>query len=279
LDAAEKHGRMDVIADFSFPLPATVIARLLGVCEDDIDQFRQWSDDFVRFIRGDNDLAADLRAYHSLRVLTPYFCQAIARVRAAPDDVCLLSLFANAEDEDGARLTEDETIANGLLLLAAGHETTTHLIANGLLLLLQNPGQFRRVRENPSRMASAVEEMLRCAGPVQWTSRVAKQDLRWNGQTIKRGEWVNVCLAAANRDPARFPNPNAFDVCREDNKHVAFGFGPHFCLGAALARMETEIALSTLLRRFPDLRLADREPHWRSDFAFRAQTELPVILR
>jgi cytochrome P450 len=279
LDTAEAKGRMDVIADFSFPLPATVIARLLGVCEDDLDQFRRWSDDFVRFIRGDNDLAADLRAYHSLRSLTPYFRQAIARVRAAPDDVCLLALFANAEDEDGTRLTEDEIIANGLLLLAAGHETTTHLIANGLLLLLQNPEQLRRIREDPSRMAAAVEEMLRCAGPVQWTSRMAKQDVPWNGQTIKRGEWVNVCLAAANREPARFPNPDAFDICREDNKHIAFGFGPHFCLGAALARMETDIALSTLLQRFPNLRLADREPHWRSDFTFRAQTKLPVTLR
>jgi cytochrome P450 len=128
-------------------------------------------------------------------------------------------------------------------------------------------------------MASAVEEMLRCAGPVQWTSRVAKQDMAWSGQTIKRGQWVNVCLAAANRDPARFPSPDVFDICREDNKHVAFGFGPHFCLGAALARMEAEIALATLLRRFPNLRLAEREPHWRSDFTFRAQTKLPVILR
>lgn len=283
LDAVEARGgtRMDVIADLAFPLPATVIARLLGVCEDDLTRFKEWSDDFVRFIRGDGDLADDLRTHRSLAELTAYFRRAMAEVTAAPDDTLLL-LLVHSEDEEG-RLSGDEVLANCLLLLAAGHETTTHLIGNGLLLLLRHPEQMRRLCAEPSLLPGAVEEMLRRESVVQWTSRIALRDIDWgDGITIGAGEFVYVGLGAANRDPSRFPEPERFDVARENaGRHLAFGFGPHFCLGAALARMEAETALGALLSRFPDL-----SPGWapwspprrRRDFTFRALESLPVRL-
>lgn len=276
LDRVMEQGQMDVIADFAFPLPATVIARLLGVDERDLQDFKQWSDEFVRFITNHSDLASELRSYHSLNRLAEYFGRVIAEKRGSPKDDTLISLFVHAEDADGARLTDDEVIVNSMLILAAGHETTTHLVGNGLVLLLRNPAARRALVEDPSLWASAIEEILRFEPPVQWTSRVARADFELNGVTVRKGEWVNISLAAANRDPNRFPDADRFDVHREDNRHLSFGSGPHFCLGAALARMEGAIALSTILRRFPDLRLAHREAHWRDDFTFRAQTSLPV---
>jgi cytochrome P450 len=278
LDAVAGRTEIDLIADFSFPLPATVIARLLGVDDRNLTQFKTWSDAFVKFISASTSLAEDLRAYRSLEALTHYFRDAITLVRSRPPDTTLLSLLANAVDEDGSRLTDDEVIMNALLLLAAGHETTTHLIANGLLLLFQNPEALARLKEDPALMPGAVEEMLRCEGPVQWTNRIARHDFVFKGQEIKRGVGINVALAAANRDPVRFPDPDRFDINRTENKHMAFGYGAHFCLGAALARIETEIALNTLLRRFPDIQLVDNTPQWRHDFAFRAQKTLFVKL-
>jgi hypothetical protein len=278
LDAVEAQGKMDVITDFAFPLPATVIARLLGVGDGDLEDFKQWSDDFVRFIGGQSNLEEELRAYLSLKRLVAYFQKAIAQARTAPKNDTLLSLFVHAQDTDGSRLTEVEIITNAMLLLAAGHETTTHLIGNGLRLLLRHPQARKYLQAHPEAMPNAVEEMLRFEPPVQWTSRVVRQPVTMNGVQLRKGEWVNVALAAANRDPERFPNPDVFDIHRADNKHLAFGSGPHFCLGAALARMEGEIALNTLLRRFPDLRFAESKAHWRPDFTFRAQTRLPVHL-
>jgi hypothetical protein len=279
LDKVVQRDEMDLIADFAFPLPATVIARLLGVNDGDLIQFKSWSDAFVHFIGGQNSLEEDLRAYDSLRALNGYFHQVVASVRQSPDDTNLLSLLANAVDEQGTRLTDEEVTMNGMLLLAAGHETTTHLIGNGLLLLFQHPQVMRELQEDPTLMPGAVEEMLRYEGPVQWTNRIALSHFSFKGVNIKRGQAVNIALAAANRDPARFSDPDVFDIRRKDNRHVAFGSGPHFCLGAALARMEAEIALNTLLRRFPGIRRADAKADWRRDFTFRAQRKLRVYLR
>lgn len=278
LDAVETNGEMDVIHDFAFPLPATVVARLLGIDDSDLNEFRRWSDDFVKFIGGQSNLAEEFSAYHSLKRLAEYFGREIARLRTQPKNETLLSLFVHAEDPDGSRLTDTEIITNSMLLLAAGHETTTHLIGNGLILLMRHPEARKRLQADPSLWSSAIEEMLRFEPPVQWNSRVAREDTELHGVQIRKGEWVNIALAAANRDPARFSNPDVFDITREDNKHLSFGFGPHYCLGAALARMEGSIALSTLLRRFPNLRLAGRKVHWRVDFTFRAQTKLPITL-
>ncbi|GAB4456271.1 MAG: hypothetical protein OHK0029_13870 [Armatimonadaceae bacterium] len=279
LDRVRSARQMDVVEDFAFPLPATVIARLLGVPDGDLNEFRAWSDDFVRFIGGQSSLAEELRAYYSLTKLGTFFRQAIERARHSPKNDTLISLFVHAQDAEGTRLTDEEIITNAMLLLAAGHETTTHLIGNGLRLLLQFPDARRELQANPEKWNAAVEEMLRFEPPVQWTSRIARAATSVAGTPIGVGEWVNVALAAANRDPARFPDADRFDIDRPDNKHLSFGSGPHYCLGAALARMEGAIALATLLRRFPNIRLADRTPHWRNDFTFRAQTKMPVSLR
>ncbi len=278
LNAVELRGEMDVIHDFAFPLPATVIARLLGIADTDLDEFRRWSDDFVKFIGGQSSLSEEFSAYHSLKRLAEYFGREIARLRTEPKNNTLLSLFVHAEDADGSRLTDTEIITNSMLLLAAGHETTTHLIGNGLILLMRHPEARKQLQADPSLWPSAIEEMLRFEPPVQWNSRVAREDTELHGVQIRKGEWANIALAAANRDPKRFPNPDVFDITRADNKHLSFGFGPHYCLGAALARMEGAIALSTLLHRFPHLRPVGRKVYWRVDFTFRAQTKLPVKL-
>ncbi len=274
LDAVAPRGRMDVIADLAFPLPATVIARMLGVPADESPQFKKWSDDFIAYIGGETTLAQDLAAYRSLDDLNGYFRAALAQRRTAPqDDVMTLLLQAEA---DGAGLTEEEVIANCLLLLAAGHETTTQLIGNGLLALLRHPEQLKKLRDDPALIGPAVEELLRYDSPVQWTSRVTREHFTWRGKTFAPGQMVSIALAAANRDPSQFPDPDRLDITRAENRHLAFGTGPHFCLGAALARMEGRIALSTLLARFPGLRLERQRVQWSGNFTFRALRALPV---
>ncbi len=274
LDAVAPTGRMDVIADLAFPLPATVIARMLGVPADEATQFKKWSDDFIAYIGGETTLTQDLAAYHSLDDLGGYFRAALARRRDDPqDDVMTLLLRAEA---DGDRLTEEEVIANCLLLLAAGHETTTQLIGNGLLALLRHPEQLALLRADPAKIGPAVEELLRYDSPVQWTSRVTREAFSWRGREFKPGQMVSIALAAANRDPAQFPDPDRLDITRTENRHLAFGTGPHFCLGASLARMEGQIALGALLARFPDIHLERRAAQWSGNFTFRALRTLPA---
>ncbi|MBV9851074.1 MAG: cytochrome P450 [Armatimonadetes bacterium] len=276
LDAVAPTGRMDVIADLAFPLPATVIARMLGVRMDEAAQFKKWSDDFIAYIGGETSLAQDLAAYHSLHDLAGYFRALIPLRRRDPQDD-LLTLLIQAE-EGGDRLTDDEVIANCLLLLAAGHETTTQLIGNGLLALLRHPDQVRLLRDDPDCIGPAVEELLRYDSPVQWTSRVVREPFEWKGRRFEGGQQVSIGLAAANRDPAQFPDPDRLDITRAGNRHVAFGYGPHFCLGAALARLEGQMALGALLRRFPRLRLESPSVRWHANFTFRALQSLPVRL-
>jgi len=270
-------GRIELIADLAFPLPATVIARMLGVSDTDSTALKKWSDDFATYIGGETSMTQDHAAYSSMRDLTVYFQTAIDERRASPkDDV--ITLLISAED-NGDRLTDDEIIANCLLMLAAGHETTTQLIGNGMLALLRNPDQLARLRASPELMPSAVEELLRFDSPVQWTSRVTREAFEWNGHTFKKGQLVNVCLAGANRDPGQFTRPDDLDISRDEGRHLAFGYGPHFCLGAALARLEGQIALRSLITRFPNLRLSTDKVEWQGSFAFRSLTQLHVELR
>ncbi len=274
LDTIESRGRFDLIADFAVPLPATVIAELLGVPAADLNRFKRWSDDFAVVI--DIVPNADWPALEaSVTEFAAYVRELADERRAAPRDDLLSGLVARHE---GDALTEDELVATVILLIAAGHETTTNLIGNGILTLLTHPDSFTRLRADPTLAPTAVEELLRYEPPVAMTSRLAGEAMSIRGQSILAGQDAMLSLAAANRDPAAFPDPDRFDIGRTPNRHLAFGMGPHFCIGSPLARLEGRIALTRLVERFPTLRLAPdaSPPAWRQSFVFRALERLPL---
>jgi cytochrome P450 len=277
LDAVQAAGRMDVIRDLANRLPITVIAHMLGVPPEDRDRFKDWADKATAVV---GNLASNLqeeevrRAVEAVGELKAYLQAVVAERRARPRDD-LLSALVRAE-EQGDWLTEDELFSNAVLLLNAGHETTTNLIGNGVHALLRHPDQWKRLRDDPSLVPTAVEEFLRFDGPVQFTSRVLKDDLTVGGKHLKAGQSAVLLLGAANRDPAQFKDPDRLDVGRPDNKHVAFGLGPHFCLGAPLARLEGKIVFETLLRRFPGLRAEGPPPEYRANFNLRGLVSLPA---
>src|SRR5215212_10259773 len=252
LDQVEGTGRIDLIRDLAVPLPTVVIAAMLGVPQEDREQLKVWSDDFGLFI-GSFTLSAEAlaRLQQSMIEFVDYFRGRVAMARKHPKDD-LLSAMAGAE-EKGDMLSEAELFANCILLLAAGHETTTNLIGNGTLALLRNPGEKEKLQADPSLIAGAVEELLRYDSPVQLTARVPKEDVELGGKQIGKGQEAMLILGAANRDPERFPDPDRLDITRQDNRHLSFGQGPHFCLGAPLARLEGQVAIGTLLRRMPAL--------------------------
>ena len=277
LDDVAGQGRMDVIRDLAYPLPTMVIARLLGVPPEDRERLKAWSDDFARFIGG-GAMLSDIpeRADASMREMSAYLRDIVAAKRRAPG-VDLISGLLGAE-ERGDILDEDELYATCILVLIAGHETTTNLIGNGLLALLLHPGERTRIRAIPALLSTAIEEVLRYDSPVQVTSRIVREPFAWQGHAFETGQFVDLWLGAANRDPIRFPEPDRFDLARPDNRHLAFGYGAHFCVGAPLARLEGELALATLLRHFEDMSLdPDALPlHHHETAVFRALTALPV---
>jgi cytochrome P450 len=277
IDTVQPQGRMDVIRDLAYPLPATVIAEMLGVPHEDRDRFKKWSDDTAA-LSGNlpGNLSEDVlrRAAEGVRQLRAYFAGIVAQRRIEPRDD-LITALVKAQQE-GDRLNEAELLANAVLLLNAGHETTTNLIGNGTLALLRHPDQFRRLRDDPALIPTAVEELLRYDSPVQFTTRVLKADLALGGKQLRAGETVLLLLGAANRDPGQFPDPDRLDVGRADNKHLAFGLGSHFCLGAPLARLEGRIVFETLLRRLPGLQLAGPAPVYRQNFNLRGLEALEV---
>jgi cytochrome P450 len=279
LDRVQPQGRMDLIADLAYPLPVTVIVEMLGVPVEDRERLKRWSDEFiVYFSKSPAQVTPQEydRAAQAVAAEEDYFRAAVARLRAGAEP-SLLGALARVE-EAGDRLTEQEVYANANLLLTAGHETTTNLIGNGVLALLRHPDQLAKLRADPSLLPGAVEEFLRYDSPVQFTHRVAKEDVAVGDKVIRRGQFVYLMLGAANRDPARFPDPDRLDVVRKDNHHVSFGQGPHFCLGAPLARLEAQTALGTLLRRFPRLRLATDRLEYRQTFNLHGLQALPVLL-
>jgi cytochrome P450 len=274
LDAVVETGEMDVLADLAYPLPTVVICELLGVPASDREKFKGWSADASRMLDGYLDQAAMDKGLVAGMYLFQYFTDLVDARRKEPRDDLLSALLA--AETSGDHLTHAELLSTATLLFVAGFETTMNLLGNGTLALLRNPDQLERMRRDPSLVRTGVEELLRYDGPVHVTARIATQDVEIGGETVREGEQAVAILGAANRDPAQFGEPDRLDVARTPNRHLAFGGGPHFCLGAALARLEGQIAFATLLRRLPDLELATASPAYRDHYVIRGVTELAV---
>ena len=275
LDRMAGQARIELIRDFALPLPLSVICELLGVPEADRLRFARLAQALLLRPTALNIL----RMMPSLWALIRYLRHLIARKKAQPQDDLLSAL--HQVEEAGERLSEDEQVAMALLLLIAGHETTVNLIASGTLALLQHPDQLAWLRQHPEGMKTAVEELLRYCSPVDTaTERYAGEDIELHGTRIRRGEMIVASLSAANRDPEKFPDPDTLNLQRDPNRHLSFGYGSHYCLGAPLARMEGQIALKLLLDRFPKLRLAVPAStlRWRSTPVVRGLKALPLQL-
>jgi len=275
LDTAAARGQMDVVGGFALPLPITIIGELLGVSEQDRLRFHAWSRSMIGVSRNTDAMRALPGIWALFRLLRRLFAQR----RADPRDD-LVTALVQAE-ESGDRLSEEELLSMVILLLIAGYETTTNLIASGALALIQHPGQRDRWRQDPALAESGVEEVLRFTSPLEIASvRLAREDVAFGSVIVRAGELVAGVLGSANRDERQFPDPDAVDIARDPNRHLAFGQGPHFCLGAPLARLEGRIALTTLLRRFPDWRLAQpaESLRWRKSPVLRGLQALPVTL-
>jgi pimeloyl-[acyl-carrier protein] synthase len=272
---ARGSGRMDLLADFAEPLPAMVTTELLGVPVEHHAELKEWSVTFAEvlgnFQHNPDRLPGVLVAVENL---SAYFRDAIAEQRRDPRDGLLGALLA--AEVDGDRLTDDEIAANCIVTMVGGLETTTNLIGNGMLTLLRNPQEMHRLRNEPTVMPAAVEELLRYESPSQHTARIALDDVVLGGKHIRKGQTVIVVMAAANRDPDRFPDPDRLDFDRPDNRHLAFGWAAHFCFGAPLARLEAAISFTSLLRRFPDLRLTGEPLAWRENLGLRGLVSLPL---
>ena len=266
---------MDVIADLAEPLPAIVTAEMLGVPTSDRHQLKAWSADFAEMLGNFQHNPDHVpKVLDSVQQMSDYFRGAIAEQKKHPREGLIRS-FLDAEI-DGDRFTEEEIVANLIVTMVGGQETTTNLIGNGMLTLLRNPQEMQRLRDDLSLIPSAVEEMLRYESPSQHTARMAPEDREMGGKLIRKRQAVMAVMAAANRDPERFPDPDRFDITRQDNRHLAFGYAAHFCFGAPLARIEGQIAFSAILRRFPFLRLETEQPIWRTNLGLRGVTSLVV---
>jgi pimeloyl-[acyl-carrier protein] synthase len=275
LDAVQAKGHMDVIADLAYPLPAIVTAELLGVPPSDRGQLKAWSEDFAEVLgnfQHNPDRAP--RVLRSVQEMSTYFRKAVREHRAQPRDD-LIGAFVAAE-QDGDRLTEEEIIANLIVTMVGGQETTTNLIGNGVLTLLRHPEELAKLRADLGLVPSAVEELLRYESPSQHTARLAPDDVELGGKLIHKRQAVIAVMGAANRDPERFPDPDRLDLGRQDNRHVAFAWASHFCFGAALARLEGQIVFTALLRRLPNLSLTQDRLVWRPNLGLRGLVALPV---
>jgi pimeloyl-[acyl-carrier protein] synthase len=276
LDEAEAKANgqpVDIINTLAWPLPATVIAEMLGVPTADREQFKSWSADVARTLEPTITEEEIRQAGASNLKLRDYFEGLIQERRERPREDMISQLIA-AEDE-GEKLTHDELLVTLQLLLIAGHETTTNLIGNGLLTLLQHPRELAQLRDRGDGIENAVEELIRFDSPVQLDGRTALEDIEWQGETIRKGEQVILLLGAGNRDPDAFPNPNELDLTREQNMHVSFSRGIHHCLGAPLARAEGQITFRRLLDRYPEMSLAE-EPTFRDHVVLRGLKSLRV---
>lgn len=276
LDHAADDGGMEVVRDLAQPLPVIAIAELLGVPAADRPRFRSWSADLVQLLdplQGQGGSAPMRRASHEI---FDYFAPLLAARRSEPRDDLLSAMLA--AEQDGERLDELDLLALSSLLLVAGHETTSNLIANAVIALLRFPDERKRLQDDPTLIGSAVDEFLRYESPIQLTDRKAIADCELGGVAIRGGQMVAVVLGAANRDPSRFADPDRLDLGRAENHHLAFGHGNHFCLGAQLAKLEAEVAIGSLLARFPGLSGSSEPPAWRRSMIIRGPESLPLQL-
>lgn len=276
LDKAQANGEMDALWDLAFPLPATVIAIMLGVPLDYVEKLKAWTTESLLFQATGRASESDLiRSQRALLEMKAFLRQLVHERRQQPADD-LITALVTAEDE-GDKLSEDELLSTCVTLMVAGHETTTNLIANGLLLLLRNPDVLQQIHEDRSLIPAAVEEFLRLESPIQRNRRVVAIDMEYKGHLMRKGDAVLQMLGAANRDPEQFDRPHELNIRRSPNAHIAFGLGIHFCLGAPLARLEAPIAFNALFDRFPNIKLATDTVEWQPG-VMRSLKSLPVSL-
>jgi cytochrome P450 len=270
-------GRMDVIRDFAYPLPAIVLGEMLGIPPEDRDQYKKWSDDIGVGLVGTGRAALDNveRARQSLFELTDYLRPLVAQRRQHPRNDLISNLIAI--EVKGDRLSERELFSTCITLILAGHGTTTNLIGNGILALLRHPDQLEALKNDPSLIEIAVEELLRYDSPLQRIWRMATEDVEIDGKHIRKGQIVLPTMGAANRDPAEFSEPDRLNIRRQDNPHVALGTGIHLCVGGPLARLQGAIAINALLRRLPSLQLETEALEWEANLFHRGLKSLPVV--
>jgi cytochrome P450 len=270
-------GRMDVIRDFAYPLPAIVLGEMLGIPPEDRDQYKKWSDDIGVGLVGTGRAALDNveRARQSLFELTDYLRPLVAQRRQHPRNDLISNLIAI--EVKGDRLSERELFSTCITLILAGHGTTTNLIGNGILALLRHPDQLEALKNDPSLIEVAVEELLRFDSPLQRIWRMATEDVEIDGKHIRKGQIVLPTMGAANRDPAEFSEPDRLNIRRQDNPHVALGTGIHLCVGGPLARLQGAIAINALLQRLPSLQLETEALAWEANLFHRGLKSLPVV--
>jgi len=275
LDVVQANRRMDVIADLAEPLPSIVTAEMLGVPVEDKDRLKAWSANFAEMLGNfQHNPENAQRMLQTVQEMTAYFHEAIRKQRDNPREGLVHSLMT--AEIDGDHLTDDEVVATCIVTMVGGLETTTNLIGNGVLSLLRNREQMERLQSDQTLIPSAVEEMLRYESPSQHTGRLAPHDRELGGKMIRSGQAVMAVMAAANRDPERFPDPDRFDIARQDNRHLAFGYAAHFCFGSALARVEGQEAFHAMMRRMPNLSLRPGPLVWRNNLGLRGMTALHV---
>lgn len=275
IDQMASQGHMDLIKSFASPFPTIVLSALMGLPVEDREQLKRWSSDFSELLGNfEHDPDRVKERVRSLLHLSAYISQQVVEQRSAPRQGVISALLST--EVDGGRLSDEEIVANSMLMIAGGLEETTNLIGNGMLSLLQRPDELALLREHPEMIQSAIEELLRFESPTQHTGRIAPEDILLGGKCIPKGASLTAVIAAANRDPARFIDPDRLDLTRADNRHVAFGWANHYCLGAPLSRLAGQIAFTILLRRLPGLALITKDPEWRSMAAMRGITSLEV---
>jgi cytochrome P450 len=277
LDDVAEPGRIDVVRDLAVPLPIIVIAEMLGVSPSDREQFKTWSADIAAVLGNAPPEEVLEKGRLASEALADYFAAIIEDRRKEPRDDLISALIAARDQAD--LLSQDELLATCVLLLVAGNVTTTNLIGNGIWTLVQHPEERRLLEADTSLITSAVEELLRYESPVQATSRVVSEDMEFRGKQLKKGQILIAFLGAANRDPAIFPDPDKLDLARQENRHLAFGQGIHYCLGAPLARMEGQIAIQAILRRYPEPEPEFEKPDWANSFILRGLRSLPIRSR
>ncbi|WP_214482193.1 cytochrome P450 [Bacillus sp. SM2101] len=277
LDNLELNSDVELMEDYAVPLPIIIISEMMGIPVEDRNKFRKWSNAITDVSNGTEEIE---KLNSSIQEFVNYLEKIIEERKKSPKDDVISGLVM--AKEEGEKLSKNELLSMLFLLIVAGHETTVNLIGNGMLALLQNPEQLAKLREHPENMKTAIEELLRYTNPVELaTSRYALEDFIFQGKEIKKGDMIFLGLAAANRDPKYFNDPEKLDITRKENKHLAFGHGIHFCLGAPLARLEANIAINALINRFPNIKLnvSEEDIQWRHSEILRGLVQLPIKLQ